>query len=162
MGEIVRRHESLRTTFREVDGVPVQVVSPFAGFALPVDDLSALVQSAGEKREAAVAQAEAIVEQGVQGFVQWLERRETIPLIQALHAQADDWRSVEIARARKAIAGGESVDTVLEMLSRGLTQKMLHGTLAELGTADGDERARLTQTVSRLFLRRPPRAPGER
>ena len=127
-----------------------------------VDDLSAVVQSAGQKREAAVAQAEAIVEQGVQGFVQWLERRETIPLIQALRAQADDWRSVEIARARKALAGGESVEAVLVSLSRGLTQKMLHGTLAELGTSDGDERARLTQTVSRLFLRRPPRTPGER
>ncbi|CAA9364638.1 MAG: Polyketide synthase modules and related proteins, partial [uncultured Gemmatimonadetes bacterium] len=42
LGEIVRRHESLRTTFRAVDGFPVQVISPFSGFALPVEDLSAL------------------------------------------------------------------------------------------------------------------------
>ncbi|MFL5537559.1 MAG: amino acid adenylation domain-containing protein, partial [Longimicrobiaceae bacterium] len=42
LGEIVRRHESLRTTFAEVDGSPVQVIAPFAGFALPVDDLSGL------------------------------------------------------------------------------------------------------------------------
>ncbi|HEX9937525.1 MAG TPA: amino acid adenylation domain-containing protein, partial [Longimicrobium sp.] len=42
LGEIVRRHESLRTAFREVDGGAVQVVAPFAGFALPVDDLSGL------------------------------------------------------------------------------------------------------------------------
>ncbi|HST62152.1 MAG TPA: amino acid adenylation domain-containing protein, partial [Longimicrobium sp.] len=42
LGEIVRRHEALRTVFREVDGSPVQVVAPFAGFALPVEDLSAL------------------------------------------------------------------------------------------------------------------------
>ncbi|MFL5540624.1 MAG: amino acid adenylation domain-containing protein, partial [Longimicrobiaceae bacterium] len=40
LGEIVRRHESLRTTFPEADGAPVQVVAPFAGFALPVEDLS--------------------------------------------------------------------------------------------------------------------------
>src|SRR5512134_3035025 len=32
-----------------------------------VDDLSTLVQTAGEKRQAAVAQAEAIIETGVQG-----------------------------------------------------------------------------------------------
>ncbi|MGZ5252253.1 MAG: glutamyl-tRNA reductase [Caldimonas sp.] len=118
-----------------------------------VDDLSALVQTAGEKREAAVAQAEAIIETGVQSFVQWLDRRGSIPLIQALHAQADDWRSLEIARARKLLASGEEVGTVLEALSKGLTQKMLHGTLAELRTADGEERTRLAQTVSRLFLR---------
>ena len=61
-----------------------------------------------------------------------------MPLIQALHAQADDWRALEIARARKLLAGGEDVDAVLEALSRGLTQKMLHGTLAELRAADGD------------------------
>jgi glutamyl-tRNA reductase len=33
-----------------------------------VDDLSALVQTAGEKRQAAVAQAEAIIDAGVQSF----------------------------------------------------------------------------------------------
>ncbi|HEX6042795.1 amino acid adenylation domain-containing protein, partial [Longimicrobium sp.] len=42
LGEVVRRHDALRTTFHERDGVPVQVVGPFAGFALPVEDLSAL------------------------------------------------------------------------------------------------------------------------
>ena len=118
-----------------------------------LDDLSALVQIGGEKREAAVAQAEAIIETGVQSFVQWLDRRGSVPLIQALNAQADDWRALEIARARKLLASGENVDAVLEALSRGLTQKLLHGTLAELNAAEGDERGRLAQTVTRLFLR---------
>ncbi|MBL3041927.1 glutamyl-tRNA reductase, partial [Klebsiella pneumoniae] len=71
-----------------------------------VDDLSALVQTAGEKRQAAVAQAEAIIETGVQGFVHWLDQRTTVPLIQALHAQADAWRAAELARARKQLAKG--------------------------------------------------------
>ncbi|HEX5870174.1 MAG TPA: condensation domain-containing protein, partial [Longimicrobium sp.] len=44
LAEIVRRHESLRTTFHEVDRVPVQVVAPFDGFTLPVEDLSPLRQ----------------------------------------------------------------------------------------------------------------------
>ncbi|HYH82072.1 MAG TPA: condensation domain-containing protein, partial [Longimicrobium sp.] len=48
LGEIVRRHESLRTVFREVDGGAVQVIAPFAGFALPVDDLSGLHETARE------------------------------------------------------------------------------------------------------------------
>jgi len=49
LGEIVRRHEALRTAFREVDGVAAQVIAPFAGFALPVEDLSGL---GAEEREA--------------------------------------------------------------------------------------------------------------
>ncbi|HZG42966.1 MAG TPA: amino acid adenylation domain-containing protein, partial [Longimicrobium sp.] len=51
LGEIVRRHEALRTVFAEVDGSPVQVVAPFGGFALPVEDLSGLNEA---DREAAV------------------------------------------------------------------------------------------------------------
>ncbi|HYR08161.1 MAG TPA: condensation domain-containing protein, partial [Longimicrobium sp.] len=51
LGEIVRRHEALRTVFAEVDGSPVQVISPFGGFALPVEDLSPLAEA---DREAAV------------------------------------------------------------------------------------------------------------
>ncbi|HEX2077289.1 MAG TPA: condensation domain-containing protein, partial [Longimicrobium sp.] len=51
LGEIVRRHEALRTVFPEVDGSPVQVIAPFGAFALPVEDLSALSEA---DREAAV------------------------------------------------------------------------------------------------------------
>jgi glutamyl-tRNA reductase len=126
-----------------------------------VDDLSTLVQSAGEKRQAAVEQAEAIIETGVQSFVHWLDQRGSVPLIQALHTQADDWRATEIARARKMLAKGEDVEAVLEALSRGLTQKMLHGTLAELHAADGEQRTKLAQTVSRLFLRQSTRLPAD-
>ncbi|HST61582.1 MAG TPA: amino acid adenylation domain-containing protein, partial [Longimicrobium sp.] len=42
LGEILRRHDALRTTFAEAaDGGGVQVIHPFAGYDLPVDDLSA-------------------------------------------------------------------------------------------------------------------------
>ena len=48
---------------------------------------------------------------------------------------------------------------MLDALSRGLTQKMLHGALAELQVADGEQREQLAQTVSRLFLRGASRNP---
>ena len=48
LGEIVRRHEALRTVFLEVDGAPVQVVAPSGGFALRVDDLSRLAEAERE------------------------------------------------------------------------------------------------------------------
>jgi glutamyl-tRNA reductase len=124
-----------------------------------VDDLSSLVRTAGEKRQAAVQQAEAIIESGVQSFVHWLDLRASVPLIQALNAQADDWRAAELARARKLLARGEDIEAVLDVLSKGLTQKMLHGTLAELHAADAAQRAQLAQTVTRLFLRGAARDP---
>ncbi|HLL47981.1 MAG TPA: condensation domain-containing protein, partial [Longimicrobiaceae bacterium] len=51
LGEVVRRHAVLRTVFPERGGAPVQVIAPFAGLALPVEDLSALD---GADREAKV------------------------------------------------------------------------------------------------------------
>ncbi|MFT4242226.1 MAG: glutamyl-tRNA reductase [Acidovorax sp.] len=126
-----------------------------------VDDLASVVQTAQANRQAAVAQAEAIIDAGVQSFMHWMELRSPIgteggvvPLIQQLNAQADEWRALELARARKLLAKGEDVDAVLEALSRGLTQKMLHGTLAELRAGDAGTRAQTAQTVSRLFLRK--------
>ncbi|CAA9356135.1 MAG: hypothetical protein AVDCRST_MAG89-3447, partial [uncultured Gemmatimonadetes bacterium] len=39
---IVRRHEALRTVFREVEGSLQQVIVPFAGFEVPLENLSGL------------------------------------------------------------------------------------------------------------------------
>ncbi len=125
-----------------------------------VDDLAGVVQTGHANRQAAVAQAEAIIDAGVQNFLHWMELRRpsgepgaVVPLIQQLQRQTDEWRSAEIARARKLLARGEDVDSVLEALSRGLAQKMLHGTLAELRAGDAAAREQTAQTVSRLFLR---------
>ena len=40
-----------------------------------VDDLASVVQTAQANRQAAVAQAEAIIDAGVQSFVHWMEQR---------------------------------------------------------------------------------------
>jgi len=118
-----------------------------------VDDLSEVVQTGQANRQAAVAQAEAIIDAGVQSFEHWMDQRSNVPLIQQLNAQADDWRSAELARARKAIAKGDDVDGVLEALSRGLTQKMLHGAMAELHAGDSASRERARHAIEHFFLR---------
>ena len=123
-----------------------------------VDDLAAVVQTGQANRQAAVAQAEVIIDAGVQSFMHWMDQRDPIhgvvPLIQQLSAQTDEWRATELARARKLLAKGEDVDTVLEALSKGLTQKMLHGALAELHTGDASARERATTSIRHFFLRK--------
>jgi amino acid adenylation domain-containing protein len=51
LGEIVRRHEALRTTFQEKSGKPVQVIHPAGEFRLDITDLSGL-SAAGREAEA--------------------------------------------------------------------------------------------------------------
>jgi len=42
---------------------------------------------------------------------------------------------------------------VLDALSRGLTQKMLHGAMAELNASDPAHREQTSDAIARLFLR---------
>jgi glutamyl-tRNA reductase len=118
-----------------------------------VDDLAGVVQTAQANRQAAVAQAEAIVDAGVQSFMHWVDQRSAVPLIQQLNAQAEEWRALELARARKMLAKGEDVDAVLEALAKGLSQKMLHGAMAELHAGDAAARERAGHAISHFFLR---------
>ncbi len=119
-----------------------------------VDDLSSVVQTAQASRQAAVTQAEAIVDAGVLSFMHWIDQRGSVPLIQQLNAQADEWRAAEIARARKLLTKGADVEVVLEALSKGLTQKMLHGAMAELRAGDAAARERASAAIQHFFLRK--------
>lgn len=119
-----------------------------------VDDLASVVQTGQAQRQAAVTEAEVIIDAGVQSFNHWLGQRGTVPLIQQLQDQADAWREAELARARKLLSKGEPMEAVLETLSRGLMQKMLHGAMAELRSAPPQHREQTMQTVQRLFLRK--------
>ncbi len=59
LGEITRRHEALRTTFREEAGEPVQVIAPPAPFPLPLIDLQGLPVHRREEAADRLAAAEA-------------------------------------------------------------------------------------------------------
>jgi glutamyl-tRNA reductase len=117
-----------------------------------VDDLAQVVQTGQAHRQAAVAEAEAIVDAGVQSFLHWMDQRRAVPLIRQLNAQTDEWRAIELAR--KLLAKGEDIDAVLEALSRGLTQKMLHGAMTELHAGNEQSRERATNAIEHFFLRK--------
>jgi len=59
LGEVVRRHEVLRTTFGVVEGGPVQVVAGAVAVPLPVTDLSGVAADLREREAAARVREEA-------------------------------------------------------------------------------------------------------
>jgi glutamyl-tRNA reductase len=120
-------------------------------FLYTVDDLGSVVQTGLENRQAAVAQAEAIIETRVQSFMHWVDGRIVVPVIQDLHETSEAMRLMELERARKMLARGDDIETVLEALSKGITAKFLHGPQQALHQATGDERARLAALLPQLF-----------
>ncbi|MES1241815.1 MAG: amino acid adenylation domain-containing protein, partial [Acidobacteriota bacterium] len=96
-GEIMRRHEALRTVILERDGEPLQEIRPDAGWTLPVVDLSALP---GAARDAAVR--ELVAEEAVRPFdlargpmlrtgLLRLGPREHVLLLTLHHIASDGW-----------------------------------------------------------------------
>src|SRR4051812_45686985 len=120
-------------------------------FLYTVDDLGQVVQSGMESRQAAVAQAEAIIDTRVKSFMHWIDDRAMVPVIQDLQENSEAMRLLELERARKMLARGEDVEAVLDALSKGLTAKFLHGPQQALHRAEGDERARLANLLPQLF-----------
>ena len=121
-----------------------------------VDDLASVVQTGQAQRQAAVAQAEAIVSRRVDDFMLWLGQRHSgqVDLIQQINAQTEIWRNAELEKAQRLLAKGESAEQVLQALSRGLTQKMLHGAYHYLRSAAEDERQARQETLGQIFLKR--------
>ncbi|HSK63174.1 MAG TPA: amino acid adenylation domain-containing protein, partial [Pyrinomonadaceae bacterium] len=59
LNEIVRRHESLRTTFNSVAGQPVQIVAPALELSIPVIDLTRIPDASRETEAMRLARQEA-------------------------------------------------------------------------------------------------------
>ena len=120
-------------------------------FLYTVDDLGKVVQTGIESRQAAVAQAEAIIETRVRSFMHWIDDRAVVPVIQELHETSEAMRLLELERARKMLARGDDPQEVLDALSKGLAAKFLHGPQQALHRAQGDDRARLAALLPQLF-----------
>jgi glutamyl-tRNA reductase len=120
-------------------------------FLYTLDDLQGIVQGNLDARRAAVQQAEAIIDTQVGQFMHWMQVRQSVPLIRALRGQAEEARRHEVERALKLLAKGDDPKQVLEALSQGLTNKLMHAPTQALNEATGDERRTLADTLARLF-----------
>jgi glutamyl-tRNA reductase len=120
-------------------------------FLCTVDDLGKMAREGLDKRESAVAQAEAIIETQVGDFMQWLDNRELVPTIRALRDEAERARRHEVERAARLLARGDDAAKVLEQLSHSLTNKFLHAPTHALNHANDDDREQLVGMLRRLY-----------
>lgn len=116
-----------------------------------VDDLAGIVQKASDARQAAVLQAESIIDHQVQQFMRWLQNRELVPTLIDLQDQAESVAQHDVQRAKRMLARGDNPEVVLDWLSHSLTQRFLHGPLTTLKDSQDEEREVLLQMLPRLL-----------
>lgn len=98
-----------------------------------IEDLRAVVNDGLARREAAIPAVEAIVEEELERFRQWLAARRVVPIItglrqrvlQTVHAEAH----AGLVRVHR---GEESVEQVAALLANRITTKVLHGPVVRL------------------------------
>ena len=120
-------------------------------FLYTVDDLAQIVEAGLESRQAAVVEAEAIIDSRVAGFLHWLDARDAVPTIRALRSHAEELRAAEVERAVRLLAKGEDPAKVLAILSHGLTNKFMHGPTRFLNEAEGDRLAEAGRLLRQVF-----------
>jgi glutamyl-tRNA reductase len=120
-------------------------------FLYTVDDLGFVVKEGRDAREGSVAQAEAIIDASVVSFMQWMESRSVVPAIRAMRDAAERYRRHELERAQRMLARGHDPAAVIELLSRGLMNKLLHNPSHTLNTSEARERDELAAAARRLF-----------
>ena len=105
--EIIRRHEALRTTFAEVDGQPVQIVSPSWSLSFPVMDLQAVP----------VHDRDAIAQQLVTEESQRPFSLSTAPLLRMMLLQLAETEHILVLTLHHIVADGWSLGVLIRELS---------------------------------------------
>ncbi|HEX3529757.1 MAG TPA: non-ribosomal peptide synthase/polyketide synthase, partial [Thermoanaerobaculia bacterium] len=107
LGETVRRHEALRTTFTSVAGEPVQVIAPAGPWRLPVVDLTAVpgaAELAGElAREEARRPFDLARGPLLRAVLLRLGGGESILLLNLHHIVSDAWSMAVLVREIRAL-----------------------------------------------------------
>ena len=129
--------------------VEAEVASMDDVFLYSVDDLAQMVREGMDARESAVVQAEAIIETQVGSFVHWMRARDRVPLIRQLRETGEVARLAEVERALRQLARGDDPKAVLEALSHGLTNKLLHAPTQALNQREEDQA--LSEAIARLY-----------
>jgi glutamyl-tRNA reductase len=126
----------------ELDGV----------YLYDVDDLGRVAEANAEERRREKIRAEAIVLEEVQRFDGWLAALAAVPTIRDLRARAEDIRTRELERALARLEAAEAPREVLEALTRGIVNKLLHAPVTRLRAQEDPEQGLATLEAARALF----------
>lgn len=122
-------------------------------FVYDIDDLEQVVDANKKQREREAAWAEQIVDEEVHKTMRRLASREVVPTIVALEGRLNRIRESETERFRGRLAAlSPEQREIVDALTRGILNKILHGPITELKSGAGQpEHGTLVNMVRKIF-----------
>lgn len=122
--------------------------------AYNVDDLKAVVAANQESRRQMALEAEGIIEEEVGNYIVWWRALETVPTISCLRSKVESIREQEMEKALSRLGSefGEKHQEVIEALTRGIVNKILHEPMVQLrAQQDIEARRHCLRSLQMLF-----------
>lgn len=122
--------------------------------AFNVDDLKAVVAQNQESRRQMAQEAEALLYEEVEAFDLWWRSLETVSTISCLRDKIETIREQELEKALSRLGSefGEKHQEVIEALTKGIVNKILHDPMVQLrAQQDVEARRRCMQSLQMLF-----------
>jgi glutamyl-tRNA reductase len=122
--------------------------------AFNVDDLKAVVAQNHESRRKMAQEAEKLLDEEVATFDVWWRSLETVSTISSLRNKVETIREQELEKALSRLGSefGEKQQEVIEALTRGIVNKILHDPMVQLrAQQDVEARRNCMQTLQMLF-----------
>ncbi len=119
-----------------------------------VDDLKAVVAANQESRRKIAQEAEGIIEEEVNNYILWWRSLETVPTISCLRSKVESIREQEMEKALSRLGSefGEKHQEVIEALTRGIVNKILHEPMVQLrAQQDIEARRHCLRSLQMLF-----------
>lgn len=122
--------------------------------AYNVDDLKAVVAANQETRRQLAYAAEKLLEEEIEAFELWWQSLETVPTISSLRTKVETIREQELEKALSRLGNefAEKHQEVIEALTRGIVNKILHEPMVQLrALQDIDSRRSALESLQLLF-----------
>ena len=122
--------------------------------AFNVDDLKAVVAQNYASRRKMAEEAETLLEEECQAFESWWRSLETVPTINSLRSKIESIREQELEKALSRLGSefGEKHQEIIEALTRGIVNKILHDPMVQLrAQQDIEARRHAMETLHTLF-----------
>jgi glutamyl-tRNA reductase len=116
-----------------------------------IDDLDKVVIEGQSNREAAVAEANRILDEETRRYLYIERSKEVAPVITALRDHGDALRREVLRQARRRLDKGADTDEVLEYVTASLLKKLLHQPSVRLRDAGAAADAKFIEAIRELF-----------